>query len=104
MNGQSTFSEMIGLFAGLDETGAVGIDEREAVLDHRQMRGMRREVRAGLFNSHDLAANQQALVSLFGDERERFRERELFTQRQVKGDQEFRAPGFGFQAERFPDE
>ena len=92
MDREFAFTEVVGLFAGFDEAGAVGGREGEAVLNDGQMLdagcGML-DVRGRVFQPHNHTFQEQPLVALLGNEDERFCQRQLRGKRQVEGDECF---------------
>ena len=50
---------------------------------------MRCEVRSRFFKANDCAVVEQTLITLLGDQREGFGERELFRKRDIEGDEHF---------------
>ena len=90
VNRQSSFAEVIRLLAGFGETGAVRRRELQAILDDREVRDVRCEVRKGFVDAENLGADEEPLVALLDDEVERFLERELLGKWNGEGDQAFR--------------
>ena len=60
----------------------------------------------GLVQAQDLVLPEEPLITLFGDERQRFAERELLGKRQIERHQHFRGFGaafFGMALDCLPD-
>ena len=90
VDGEAAFAEMVGLLAGFDEAGAGCGREAEAVLEDSNQRTVFSNQWGRVFEADDRTGYEQALVALLGEESKGVGERELFGQRQVEGDEEFR--------------
>ena len=90
-NRQFAFAEMVGLFAGFDETGAGGGRELEAVLNDREcgMRSAECGMAGRVVQRARLRRSAAAAGSLAWQSARGFVQRELLRERQVERDQDF---------------
>ena len=87
---QLAFAEVIGLFAGFDETGAVCRRQFEAILENGERSGLEfAQAGQGVFEAEDFAIKEQPLIALLGDESEGFVESEFFGNGKSEGDEDF---------------
>lgn len=92
--GETAVAEVVGLFAGFDEAGAVAGQGAEAVEDDGEVGGVRRgEEGGGVGEAEHLSIEEEALEALAFDERQLFGEGESLGERDLESDEDFRGGG-----------
>ncbi len=78
-DGELAFAEMVGLFAGFDEAGAIGGNELYAVLNHgKGEMWAGRQGQCGFFDAKNAVIRENSLITLFGNQGQGFIEGKFF--------------------------
>ena len=88
MNREFAFAEVVGLFAGFDETCAVGGRKFYAILNHCDYGLQIANCGLSFVQAKDFVADEHPLVALLGNQCERVFERKLFAEGNLKCNQD----------------
>src|SRR5438876_11416718 len=105
MHRHAALAEMVGLFARLDETSPIAFAVFKPVLNNgERCRCLLLEPPGGFFEMKNLVLPEEPLITLFGNERQRFVEWKFLRERQSKSDEQISRIGRRILGDHLPNQ